>query len=134
MKYKSGYRYVSQEEVLIDLPESFASFSVTTEYAEIHDCKLKIMQKYAWDGISFFIFTLFGTPDWGKVPSQAHDALYQLHQDGKLPLFMREGSDRAFYYLLVERGCGIRAIVCHCAVRWFGNYFARHGRRVGEVV
>ncbi len=134
MKIKTGYRIVSQEAIVIDLPEEFKGVTVSTEYASIEDCKLRIMPKYAWDGISFFIFQIFWTPQWGIVPSQAHDALYQLHQDGKLPLIYRGGSDKVFYLLLIDRRVWRWvAIVFTCAVRWFGNYFARHGRKVRDV-
>lgn len=134
MKVKEGYRYISQEEIVIDLPAYFMGVAVETEYASIDDCKLRIMAKYAWDGISFLPFTLFGTPQWGVVPSQGHDALYQLHQDGKLPLSYRPGSDKVFYLLLIERRVWRPlASLFEFTVRKFGNYFARHGRRVREV-
>lgn len=135
MKIKEGYRYISQEEIVIDLPASFMGVTVETDYASIDDCKLRIMAKYAWDGISFFIFQLFWTPKWGIVPSQAHDALYQLHQDGKLPLSYRPGSDKVFYLLMIERRVWRPvASLFEFAVKTFGNYFARHGRKVREVV
>lgn len=134
MKYKSGYRYISQEAIVIDLPEEFKGVEVRADYASIINQQLCIMAKYAWDGISFFIFQLFWTPKWGIVPSQAHDALYQLHQDGKLPLIYRGGSDKVFYLLLIERRAWRWiAILFTCVVRWFGNYFARHGRKVKDV-
>ena len=135
MKYKSGFRYISEEAIVIDLPEEFEGVEVRADYASIVNRKLCIMPKYAWDGISFIVFTLFGTPGWGIVPSQGHDALYQLHQDGKLAMSYRSGSDKTFYLLMVERRVWRPvAILFTCAVRWFGNYFARHGRRVLDVV
>lgn len=135
MKYKSGYRYISQEPVALLLPSFFPPYVVQAVFASLIGSRLTVMDRYAWDGASFILFTLFGTPTRWLVPSLVHDALYQLMQDGLLPLRYRKDADLLFYQLLRTRGAWwISATVAYYAVHWFGNYFARHGRKVREVV
>lgn len=134
MRYKSGYRYISQEAVVVSVGSALHA-PMQSPFASIAAESLCIMRGYAWDGASFILFAWFGTPKRWIVPSLVHDALYQLMQDGLLPLIYRKEADLLFYQLLRERGVwGITAAVAYYAVHWFGNYCARHGRTVREVV
>ncbi len=131
MKYKSGYRYISQEAEMrsVLLPD------VQTQYVGISQGILVIAARYAWDGASFTPFKWLGTPKAWLTPSLVHDALYQLIREGLLDRQYREAADRLFLEMLIERGVWrIVAWVAYWAVRVFGNFAVRKVNPVREVI
>lgn len=131
MKYKSGYRYISQEAEMrsVLLPD------VQTQYVGISQGILVIAARYAWDGASFMPYKWFGTPKAWLTPSLVHDALYQLIREGLLDRQYREAADRLFRDMLIERGVWrIVAWGAYWAVRVFGNFAVRRTNPVREVV
>lgn len=131
MKYKSGYRYISEEAEMRStlLPD------VQTQYVGISQGILVIAARYAWDGASFMPYKWFGTPKAWLTPSLVHDALYQLIREGLLDRQYREAADRLFRDMLIERGVWrIVAWGAYWAVRVFGNFAVRRTNPVREVV
>lgn len=134
MKYKSGYRYISQEAVLVDVGSALHA-PLSAPFASIAAETLCVMSKYAWDGASFWPFKLFGTPKSWLTPSLVHDALYQLIRDGLLDRQYREAADRLFHDMLLERGVWrIVAWVAYWAVRVGGNFAVMKTNPVREAV
>lgn len=134
MKYKSGYRYVSQEAVMVNVgPDLHAPLQAP--FASIAAESLCVMAKYAWDGASFTPFKWIGTPKAWLTPSLVHDALYQLFREGLLDRQYREAADRLFREMLIERGVWwIVAWGAYYAVRVFGNFAVRKTNPVREVI
>lgn len=134
MRYKSGYRYVSQEAVVVDVGAEL-HVPLQAPFASIAAETLCVMSRYAWDGASFTPFKWFGTPDSWLTPSLVHDALYQAMREGFLQLTYRERVDRLFRSMLIERGVW-RALAwaAYYAVRVFGNFAVRKTNPVREVV
>ncbi len=134
MKYKSGYRYVSQETVLVNVGPALHA-PVSSAFASIAAEKLCVMAKYAWDGASFTPFKWLGTPKAWLTPSLVHDALYQLIRDGLMDRQYREAADRLFRDMLIERGVWRWvAWVAYYAVRVGGNFAVRQTNPIREVV
>ena len=131
MKYKSGYRYVSEDAEIrsVLLPDAQA------QYVGISQGILVIAARYAWDGASFTLFKWFGTPKSWLTPSLVHDALYQLIREGLLDRQYREAADRLFREMLIERGVWrIVAWGAYYAVRVGGNFAVRKTNPVRGAV
>ena len=145
MEYKAGLNYVTQKAFMITLPKSFAGIFVHLPEGWIADRTLHINAGYPWDGASFPLFKYTGTPDWLKVPSAVHDFGYWCMNQSKMPLSFRIHWDAFFRQLAEERVfpkwprwlrkpiARVAGGVCYGLVRLFGNYCARHGRKVMEV-
>lgn len=134
MKYKSGYRYVSQEAVLVDVGAELHA-PLNSPFASIAAEKLCVMSKYAWDGASFTPFLWLGTPTAWLTPSLVHDALYQLIREGLLDRQYRAAADRLFREMLLAREVWpVVAWVAYWSVRVFGNFAVRKVNPVREVV
>jgi hypothetical protein len=141
MKYKSGYRYVLYEaetvELPFDLPNEFTLDGLLARALKTGDGKwhLVIGAGYPWDGASFFLFLLFGTPDAWKFASLVHDVLCQAARESKVPIAYRVHFDAFFYQLLRRRGVSwIVAQAAWLAVKIGSNYFIRHGAKVREAI
>jgi hypothetical protein len=134
MKYKSGYRYVSQEAVTVKVGHALHA-PLQAPFASIAAESLCVMGRYAWDGASFTPFKYFGTPTAWLTPSLVHDALYQLIREGLLDRQHRAAADRLFQDMLIERGVwrGL-ALVAYYAVRVCGNFAVRKTNPVREAV
>lgn len=131
MKYKSGYRYKLDEEYIYTLPFTIALPRSVGDWVSITGDKLLIAQGYAWDGAST---GLPWTPTKWLRPSLVHDALYQMAREGKLPMPFRKDADKVFYELLRENLVSVVvATVAYWAVRVFGYYFLRKGRKTKEA-
>ena len=132
MKYKSGYRYKLDEVYLHQLP--FAVFDarrILGDWIELVEDRLTIANGYAWDGAST---GLPWTPKKWLRPSLVHDALYQLIREGQLPMERREDADMVFYQLLRENQVNVLlAFPAYLAVRLFGNYCLRKGKKTKEA-
>lgn len=86
------------------------------------DGKLSIKEGYAWDGPSG---PTIDTPDFMRG-SLAHDALYQLMRDGKLPQETREAADNVLNELCKNDGMGwFRRWYVHRALRDFAGFAAK---------
>lgn len=134
MKYKSGYRYISQEAVVVDLGSALHA-PLQAPFASIAAETLCVMARYAWDGASFTPFRWFGTPKAWLTPSLVHDALYQLIREGLLDRQYREAADRLFREMLIDRGVWQWvAWVAYWSVRVCGNFAVRTVNPVREVV
>lgn len=134
LPYKEGYRYQTQAFFYFMLSEIFRGVDITAPYARLFGGQLNIMERYAWDGASFFLFTWFGTPKAWLLASLIHDVLYQLMQDGLLDLSYRKHADTLFYHILRAHGVNVVfAYLAYLAVKFCGNYFARHGKRTYEL-
>lgn len=134
MKYKSGYTYITQETVFVNVGPALHA-PVSSPFASIAGESLCVMRNYAWDGASFSLFLWFGTPKAWLLPSLVHDALYQLIRDGLMDRQYRDAADRLFRELLIERGVWrIVAWGAYYAVRVFGNFAVRKTNPVREVV
>ena len=134
MRYKSGYRYISQESFVVNVGSDLHA-PTTAKFASIVAESLCIMPGYAWDGASFILFTWFGTPTRWLVPSLVHDALYQMIREGLLDRQYREAVDRLFRAMLIERGVWrLVAWAAYYAVRVFGNFAVRKTNPVREAV
>ena len=136
MKYKCGYKYQTQEDVVVPLPELSQTLTASSGiWVSLKNKEIRLTAGYAWDGASFILFLWFGTPELWKTPSLIHDGLYQLMRESKLPLTNRKTADGIFYRLLRERGVWwINARLAYLAVRIGGNYCARHGAPIKEAV
>lgn len=132
MKYKSGYRYKLEEAYLQTLPFSaFDCKDVPGGWVSLDGSKLYIVPGYAWDGAST---GLPWTPKKWLRPSLVHDALYQLIREGQLPMERRKDADMVFYQLLRENQVNVLlAFPAYLAVRIFGNYCLRKGRKTKEA-
>lgn len=150
MKYKSGYRYKLDEEYGHILPFAIMPLRQVRGWVLIKENQLVIASGYAWDGAST---GLPWTPKKWIRPSLVHDALYQLIREGQLPMERREDADIVFYQLLranltwspttrLKYGVFIGmhnfagtlvAMVAYYAVRLFGNYALRKGRKTKEA-
>lgn len=128
MKYKSGYRYKLDEVYLHQLPFTvFDARRIPGDWIELVEDRLTIANGYAWDGAST---GLPWTPKKWIRPSLVHDALYQLIREGQLPMERRVDADNEFYKLLLGNKVNyIVALLAYGAVRLFGNYFLRKGRK-----
>lgn len=126
MKYKSGYRYKLDEAYLHELPFDVFDASING-WVVIVDHRLAVANGYAWDGAST---GLPWTPKKWLRPSLVHDALYQLIREGQLPMERRADADMVFYQLLRENQVNVLlAFPAYLAVRLFGNYFLRKGKK-----
>lgn len=131
MKYKSGYRYKLDEVYVHEL--SFNAFDAKQigAWVSLVDSRLVISNGYAWDGASS---GLPWTPKKWIRPSLVHDALYQLIREGQLPMERREDADMVFYQLMRENQVNvIVAFTAYLAVRVFGNYCLRKGKKTKEA-
>lgn len=130
LKYKSGYRYKLEEMYLQTLPFDVFDASVRG-WVVIVDNKLAVANGYAWDGAST---GLPWTPKKWLRPSLVHDALYQLIRESQLPMERRRDADNIFYQLLRENQVNVvLAFAAYLAVRIFGNYCLRKGRKTKEA-
>lgn len=130
MKYKSGYRYKLDEAYLHELPFDVFDASING-WVVIVDHRLAVANGYAWDGAST---GLPWTPKKWLRPSLVHDALYQLIREGKLPMERRADADMVFYQLLRENQVNVLlAFPAYLAVRLFGNYCLRKGKKMKEA-
>ena len=127
MKYKSGYRYKTDEEYSCVLPFISYDAKQISIWVSFVDDRLVIANGYAWDGAST---GLPWTPKKWIRPSLVHDAIYQLIREGQLPMERRVDADAVFHQLLLENRVNyIVALFAYAAVRLFGNYFLRKGRK-----
>ena len=134
MRYKSGYRYVSQEAVVVDVGAEL-HVPLQAPLASIAAETLCVMSRYAWDGASFTPFKWFGTPKPWLTPSLVHDALYQLIREGLMDRSYRAAADRLFRTMLIERGVWRwMAWVAYWSVRVFGNFAVRKTNPMREAV
>lgn len=151
MKYKCGYRYITGEEVVVPVPEAWADIDAAVgSFVKLKDKTLYLSEEYPWDGASFPLFKIFGTPATWMLPSGAHDGMYFLMNQSKIPLTFRIVADGIFYRLLMERlpysvylswmpkpiRYGISWCIAKTAyyvVRVCGNYCARHGAKMHEA-
>ncbi len=134
MRYKSGYRYVSQEAVLVDIGSDLHA-PLNAPFASIAAERLCVMSRYAWDGASFTPFKWFGTAKPLLTPSLVHDALYQLIREGLLDRQYRAAADRLFREMLLARGVWrVVAWAAYWSVRVFGNFAVRKTNPVREAV
>lgn len=131
MRYKSGYRYKLDEAYLYQLPFSAPNATVRDGWVVVINNQLAIANGYAWDGAST---GLPWTPKKWIRPSLVHDAIYQLIREGQLPMERRGDADQIFYQLLRENQVNVVvANVAYLAVRLFGNYCLRKGRKTKEA-
>lgn len=131
MRYKSGYRYKLDEAYLYQLPFSAPNATVREGWVVIINGQLAIANGYAWDGASS---GLPWTPKKWIRPSLVHDALYQFIREGQLPMERREDADMVFYQLMRENQVNvIVAFTAYLAVRVFGNYCLRKGKKTKEA-
>lgn len=131
MKYKSGYRYKLEEAYQDLLPFIVPEKIEIIGWLKAVGDELWIANGYAWDGAST---GLPWTPKKWLRPSLVHDALYQLIREGQLPMERRQDADNIFYQLLRENQVNVvLAFAAYLAVRLFGNYFLRKGRKTKEA-
>lgn len=96
-----------------------------SEYADLFDNgEISIGEGYAWDGCS-------GPTIDDKTNMKAslvHDALYQLMEEGLLPVNYKEKVDLEFYRMLMKDGMGwFRANCYYYAVKYFGKVRVKNG-------
>jgi hypothetical protein len=97
------------------------SHDATPWVALSNDGVLSIRAEYSWDGC-----TMVPDPPGTQRASLYHDALYQLHREGLLPLRARKQSDVVFKrYLVRDRAPWWARLLYYRGVRVFGGAFAR---------
>lgn len=100
MKYRAGFKYQLAASEFFETALRPPVPAVSDYAILLPDGLLSIKKGYAWDGPSG------PTVDTKNSMrgSLAHDALYQLMREGKLPLSMREAADDEFGRILKEDG------------------------------
>jgi hypothetical protein len=118
INYYEGYKYQLADFYQIMLPEFKCEQTARNNYIEISGGLLTARAGYAWNGA-----------DWPAVDTRTiirgsliHDALYQLMDEGKLPLNCKERSDRKFVEICRIDGMSkYRAFWVYRAVKIFGR-------------
>lgn len=134
VRYRSGYRYQLRETTTYRLPPWFRGVVAASDgYIDLRDGVLTIAAGYAWDGASG---PAIDTPDF-MGPSLVHDALYQLGEEGKLPIgWRRQADDVLFFACRANSMWLVRAWWVWLAVHWFGGLYGRRpwGNRTRSAV
>lgn len=92
------------------------------------DGTITIKARYAWDGAS-------SCPDFNSIlrGSLVHDAFYQLFRMEKLPISLRDKSDRLIQTMCKEDGMNsLLAATVYRALKWFGANAAKPGTQPKE--
>jgi len=118
MKYRRGYKYVTNEDFTIALgfkiPKSFA----TPEFILSENGVLTIRAGYPWDGPSGPTIDTLNF----MTPSLIHDALYELMRQEYLPQEFRDTADRILQTLCLEREMShLRAWWVYLGVKYVGG-------------
>lgn len=127
-KYKSGYKYVSQENESLKLTFDLKlDKPIVTDFIEISvDNIITIKKYYAWDGCSGPTWDTKSTMRAGKF----HDALYQLMRMDLVSRKFRKEIDEFFYQILIADGCwAIRAKYYYQGVRVGASFAAKKKNR-----
>lgn len=130
MKYSKGYKYQLKETVVIQtallplVPCVIQGFILLNT-----DGKLYIYKGYAWDGVTHGIDFKFA-----MIASLVHDALFQLMQEGLLPLSFVHLANLEFRKLMIiSNAPKFIAELYYQAVDHFGVSFATWKRVVYEA-
>lgn len=118
MKYRNGFEYQLEEDVIFALPDSFVEYTYKTWFIQLDQCTLTLRRGYACDGPSGPTLDSRG----GMRPAVLHDAIYQMIREEVLPSEFKAVADLLFYHGLLHDGMGkIRAWGWYQAVKYFGR-------------
>lgn len=130
MKYKAGYKYILAEtlvrktRVCPDTDRGIENMIILKK-----DGTLILQRGYAWDGVTC-------APDTKEnmEAGLVHDALYQMLQEGLLPLSYQKQCDEELRDIMIEKGSfKITAHLFYKAVATFGKYFIKYPGKVIEI-
>jgi len=126
IKYKRGYKYQLSAPYMHYT--GIKNLHVENRFLRLYPSGLLIIRTgYAWDGASG---PGLDTPNILRG-SLVHDALYQLIQEGLLPLECKQIADTLLYKICREDGMSwIRAQWVYRAVDIFGGSYAANNREV----
>ncbi len=123
IKYnKKNKRYHLEETVSIQTDLRPGEVRAIKDYVMLLPSGLLVVYKgYFWDGATM-------APDFTSVirASLVHDALYQMIEEGLLPLAARPIADKLLKSVMIEDGAyKIVAEIFYRAVKHFGGLFAK---------
>jgi len=99
MKYKAGYKYQLHKDEVIEIP-IYQDHLIESDFIELTSKGVLTVKKgYAWDGASSVAWDTKNI----MTPSLAHDALYQLMRERKLPHSFWKRCDYIFEMLCLNR-------------------------------
>lgn len=127
MKYSSGYLYQLKSDVIVQTDIRPGQPCIVQGYIFLGtDGKMFIYRGYAWNGC-----TLAFDNKHNMRASLAHDALYQLMQEGLLERRWKTTVDLLFYALMVEDG-SYRTVadVYFMAVNLFGDGYTKKPKKI----
>jgi len=127
MKFREGFKYQLEDDVIFGLPDAFIEFTYKTWFIQLDQCTLTLRRGYACDGPSG------PTIDsrCGMRPACLHDAIYQMVREEVLPPEFKAVADQLFHAGLIHDGMGkIRAWAWYQAVKHFGKSSAIRNRDI----
>jgi hypothetical protein len=137
LRWRNGYKSQTANTVKFQLPpELWPPEMIDTEFIRIDAVgTLTVRMGYSWDRASGP--TNDHPYEHTVPPSLAHDALCQLHRQGKLDyaLDARLEADKYFHKLLRDCGMGkARAWVWYQGVRWGAKMNKQKPKKIYEVL
>lgn len=130
IRYREGYKYQLAQTYTIHIP-LLLSAPIDGDFYSISEAGvLTVFKGYAWDGPSG---PALDTNNFMRG-SLVHDVLYQMLEEGKLPMSYREDADNILIELCKEDGMSrVRRQWVYRALRWFGGSAARKLKEIKEA-